>query len=181
MRRPARHGDLKETAVANTQLTLRRPRVIRNVAGLPVALLAFCLLAVVPGPALGEVDSLRWFRTYNAPGGYAVGGVDLVPLSFRDGLRTRRIRMGNEVPRNAEILAAFVLWEAMWKGSAQGVDKLRRQEQLRGLPVRAMKSSTQQLTPGCRGTGKGVSNSITRADVPRLLPLQLDENNRPTV
>ena len=54
------------------------------------------------------------------------------------------------------------------------------QVQFRGFPVSGIKSSTQRLTPGCRGIGDGERISIMRADVLHLLPLQLDENKNPT-
>ena len=146
-RRRARRQAVKETVVANCQLTVRGPRAIRNVARIPVALLAFCLIAVLPGSAMAE-DALPWFHTYNVPGGYAVGGVDIVPLSFRDGLRTRRIAMGNQLPANAEILAAFLYWETMWSGPDAELNRLRGQVKFRGFPVSAIKSSTRATHPG---------------------------------
>jgi hypothetical protein len=146
---------------------------------MPLALLVFSLLAVLPGSVAAE-GALPWFHTYNVPGGYAVGGVDLVPLSFKDGLRTRRILMGKQLPPNAEILAAFLYWETMWKGPDEELQALRRQVKFRGFPVSGIKSSTQPLTPGCRGIGDGERISIMRADVLHLLPLQMDENNKPT-
>jgi hypothetical protein len=142
--------------------------------------LALALMAGLPGAVAAEETTFRWFHTYNIPGNYAVGGVDLKPLSFRNGLRTRRIVMGNQVPANAEILAAFLYWETMWRGQESVLDDLRGKVKFRGEPVTAIKSTTKPLTPGCRGVGNGEWISMLRADVLRLLPMQLDENGAPT-
>jgi hypothetical protein len=142
--------------------------------------LAVALIAGQPGVSEATGNKFRWFHTYNVPGGYAVGGVDLVPRSFANGLRTRRIAMGNQLPANAEILAAFLYWETMWRGPDSVLEDLRGQVKFRGQPVTAIKSSTQRLTPGCRALGNGEWISIMRADVLRLLPPQLDENREPT-
>jgi hypothetical protein len=169
----------KETDVAASCSTSRRTAV-RTGARLLIAVFVFALIAGHPGVSEASGDQLTWFHTYTIPGGYAVGGVDLVPLSFGNGLRTRRIAMGNQIPANAEILAAFLYWETMWRGPDTVLDDLRGQVKFRGEPVTAIKSSTQRLTPGCRAIGNGEWLSIMRADVLRLLPSQLDENGEPT-
>jgi hypothetical protein len=142
------------------------------------------VLSAVSAAAQQQPPALTWFHTYNIPGNYAVGGVDLVPLSFKNGLRTRKILMGNQIPPNAEILAAFLYWETMWRGSNVGtnrpIDALNDKVQFRGQRVTAIKTTTALATPGCRAIGNAEWMSIMRADVLRLLPLQLDENGQPT-
>jgi hypothetical protein len=139
------------------------------------------MLGLIVTPHLAHAqNALPWFHTYTVPGNYAVGGVDLVPLTFKNGLRTRKILMGNQVPANAEILAAFLYWETMWRGDDEVLEQLRGQVQFRGEKVTAIKSTTQPLTAGCRAIGNGEWMSIMRADVLRLLPLQLDDNGKPT-
>jgi hypothetical protein len=169
----------KETVVAICNSSAHRPEVVRRITSIVSLLLALGLLAVFPGVSAAQ-DALPWFHTYTVPGNYAVGGVDLVPTSFRNGVRTRKIAMGNQVPANAEILAAFLYWETMWRGQPSVLDQLRGQVKFRGEPVTAIKSSTQSLTPGCRAIGNGEWISMMRADVLRLLPPQLDETGRPT-
>jgi len=140
------------------------------------------LIFISAGSVAGQQQqpALTWFHTYTIPGNYAVGGVDLVPLSFKNGLRTRKILMGNQVPANAEILAAFLYWETMWRGQENAVDPLNDQVKFRGQRVTAIKSTRQPVTPGCRAIGDAEWMGIMRADVLRLLPLQLDDKGEPT-
>ena len=154
----------------------------REAARTRIVLLAVSLivLSAVSAAAQPQPPALTWLHTYNVPGNYAVGGVDLVPLSFKNGLRTRKILMGNQVPANAEILAAFLYWETMWRGGPNGVDPLNDQVKFRGQRVTAIKSTRTPATPGCRAIGNAEWMGIMRADVLRLLPLQLDENGQPT-
>ena len=148
---------------------------------LRLALLAVSLIFISAGSAAAQQQpALTWFHTYTIPGNYAVGGVDLVPLNFKNGLRTRKILMGNQVPANAEILAAFLYWETMWRGQENAVDPLNDQVKFRGQRVTAIKSTKQPVTPGCRAIGNAEWMGIMRADVLRLLPLQLDDNGAPT-
>ena len=160
----------------------RRCGLAREAARIRIALLAVSLLifSAASAAAQSAQNALPWFHTYTVPGNYAVGGVDLVPLSFKDGVRTRKILMGSQVPPNAEILAAFLYWESMWSGQPSALTALNRQVKFRGQPVTAIKHTDQPLTPGCRAIGNGQSISMMRADVLRLLPLQLDENGKPT-
>lgn len=144
-----------------------------------LSLLAAAFACVLPATARAA-DALPWFHTYTLPGNYAVGGVDLVTVSSGNGLRTRRILMGSQLPPNAEIVAAFLYWETVWSGSDATLEQLRRQVRFRGQPVTAIKSSTQPLTAQCRANGNGQWLSMMRADVLRLLPLQLDANGQPT-
>ena len=66
-----------------------------------VLLLIAATLGFVSPTTARAADALPWFHTYTLPGNYAVGGVDLVTVSSGDGLRTRRILMGNPLPPNA--------------------------------------------------------------------------------
>ncbi len=143
------------------------------------ALLAMTLILLSAGTSAAQ-GTFSWFHTYTTPGNYVVGGVDLVPLSFKNGLRTRKILMGNQVPPNAEILAAFLYWETIWRGPDTVLDQLRGQVKFRGQPVTGIKSSTQPISAACRVPGNGERISMMRADVLRLLPLQLDVNGEPT-
>jgi hypothetical protein len=153
--------------------------VIRRAIALTLLTVSFgCLFPA----AARAADALPWFHTYTVPGNYAVGGVDLVPLNFGNGVRTRRIVMGNQVPANAKSLAAYLLWETMWSGVDPAVDdtdlaQLRGLVTFRGQPVTGIKSSTLPLSFQCRGIGNGQWISMMKADVLRLLPKQLDQNN----
>lgn len=150
----------------------------RALATTPAALLALSLILFFPGSTQAQ-DALPWFHTYTVPGGYVVGGVDLVPVSFGNSLMTRKISMGG-VPANAEVLAAFLYWETVWSGPANALDALRGQVKFRGQAVTAVKSSSLPLTAGCRASGNGQTITMMRADVRRLLPFQMDENGEPT-
>jgi hypothetical protein len=44
-----------------------------------------------------------------------VGSIDPSSLSFVGGLRTRNLHVSG-VPANAEIIAAFLYWETIWRG-----------------------------------------------------------------
>jgi len=175
---------VKETRVAIFQSCSQMRGLVRTSIRMPIALLAVGLILLSAGSAAAQTPvqqaTLPWFHTYNIPGNYAVGGVDLVSLSLQNGLRTRKILMGNQVPANAEILAAFLYWETMWRGQPEVLEGLRGQVKFRGKEVTAIKSTTQPLTAGCRVNGNGEWLSIMRADVLRLLPLQLDENGSVT-
>ncbi|HEY6506453.1 MAG TPA: hypothetical protein VIY56_00485, partial [Vicinamibacterales bacterium] len=150
---------------------------VRRVFALALAIVG---CACVFPTAARAADALPWFHTYTVPGNYAVGGVDLVSLSSEGGLRTRKIVMGNQLPPNAEIIAAFLYWETMWSGADGVLQELRRQVKFRGQAVTAIKSSTQPLTAECRVGGNGQWISMMRADVLRHLPRQLDANGEPT-
>ena len=87
-------------------------------------LLAFLALVLTvvgqqSGRAQGEPqDALPFALSYTVTGDFAVGGVDLVPSSQTNGFQTGTIHIGGPgparvVPKNAEILAAFLYWETL--------------------------------------------------------------------
>lgn len=170
---------VKEMRVAICQSCSHRRGLGRTSVRIPIAVLAMGLILLSAGSSAAQ-ETLPWFHTYTIPGNYAVGGVDLVPLTFKNGLRTRKILMGNQIPANAEIIAAFLYWETMWRGQPGVLDTLRGQVKFRGQAVTGIKSTTQPATPGCRAIGNAEWMSVMRADVLRLLPLQLDQNGEPT-
>lgn len=171
---------VKEINVAIYQSCSHARRPVRASVRTHIALLAMSLILFSAGSSAAQETTLPWFHTYTIPGNYAVGGVDLVPLTFKNGLRTRKIVMGNQVPANAEILAAFLYWETMWRGQETVLEGLRGQVKFRGKAVTGIKTTTEPATPGCRAIGNGEWMSVMRADVLRLLPPQLDENGAPT-
>jgi hypothetical protein len=126
-------------------------------------------------------DALPFSKNYLITGNYVVGGVTMRPQSGGNGFVTDTIPMTG-VPANADILAAFLYWETIWTDVSQTTGA-----QFRGSPVTAVKKSSIVLNPNTApcwssGGGSGAPYTLTefRADVLRLLPVQLDANNKPT-
>ena len=141
----------------------------------------FLLGAVLfPCAALAQ-DALPFTQSYSITGNYVVGGVDLVPQSQANGFVTGTINMSG-VPPNADILAAYLYWETIWTQPSQADGAT-----FRGAAINAVAASSHQLTGAtapCMSSGGGAGGTYTmtmyRADVLRLLPLQLDEQGNPT-
>src|SRR5688572_10434979 len=138
-----------------------------------------CVLSI-PHAALAQ-DALPFTQSYSITGNYVVGGVDLAPQSQANGFVTGTINMTG-VPANADILAAYMYWETIWTQPEQAEGA-----RFRGSAVNAVASSSHQLsgaTAPCLSSGGGADGTYTmtmyRADVLRLLPLQLDEQGNPT-
>src|SRR5687767_3669210 len=138
-----------------------------------------CVLSF-PHPALAQ-DALPFTQSYSITGNYVVGGVDLAPQSQANGFVTGTINMTG-VPANADILAAYLYWETIWTQPEQAEGA-----RFRGSAVNAVAASSHQLTGAtapCLSSGGGAGGTYTmtmyRADVLRLLPLQLDEQGNPT-
>ena len=137
-----------------------------------------CLL--FPRMAMAQ-GALPLSQSYSVTGNYVVGGVDLAGKSQSKGFVTGTIQMSG-VPANADILAAYLYWETIWTDSAQ-----TNGAKFRGSPLNAVISSSRALTGATApclssGGGGGATYTMTmnRADVLRLLPLQLDEQGNPT-
>ncbi|MBZ5558861.1 MAG: hypothetical protein LAO77_16440 [Acidobacteriia bacterium] len=124
-------------------------------------------------------NALPFSKSFLVTGNYVVGGADFDNGS-RSGFVTGTIAMRG-VPANADILAAFLYWETLTnspnlKDQTDGV-------KFRGQPVTAVKASSLSPTPAtaaCFIPGPQPRMTMFRADVLRLLPLQLDTNGQPT-
>lgn len=156
---------------------------VRPLSALFTALLSLALLVLVAqqsGRAQGEVEALSFATSYTVTGNYVVAGVDLAPASATGGFVTGTIPVSG-VPAHAEIVAAFLYWETLSTDDAQLAGA-----QFRGQPLTVVKTSRQRLDStqaACWSSG-GAPGAYTmtmhRADVRRLLPVQLDTNGVPT-
>ena len=149
-----------------------------------LAILALLLgvLAQESGKAADDLtDALPYSLSYTVTGDYAVGSVDLLPSPNTGGFQTGTIHMGTAtervVPKNAEILAAFLYWETLAETEADLEGVL-----FRGTPVSFVRTLSQELTGVFAPCWSNSGNTLyaMRADVLSLLPPQLDENGNPT-
>jgi hypothetical protein len=126
-------------------------------------------------------DALPYSLSYTVTGDYATGFVDFLPSPHTGGFQTDTIRMSG-VPKNAEILAAFLYWET--------VDETRDDAHLsevysgvlfRGSPVSFVRAIPQKLEGVYAPCWSHAGNTLysMRADVLSLLPAQLDQNGNP--
>jgi hypothetical protein len=134
------------------------------------------------GRALGDpADALPYSLSYTVTGDFAIGGVDLLPQSHANGFQTGTINMGTAatrvVPKNAEILAAFLYWETL-ADTPEDLGGVR----FRGQPVSFVRTLEQELTGVFAPCWSRSGNTLysMRADVLSLLPAQLDEAGNPT-
>ena len=68
------------------------------------------LIGFLSSPLHGQAaDSIKFFKNYFVTGDYVTGYVDLKPQQAVNGLVTGNIPMGNAVPQDADILAAFFI------------------------------------------------------------------------
>jgi hypothetical protein len=126
-------------------------------------------------------DALPFTRSYFVTGNYVVGGVDLLPASQTGGFITATIPMSG-VPANADILAAFLYWETISTPDFDISGAL-----FRGQPMKIEQSAAMLPDPTAApcwssGGGSGAQYQLTmhRADVRRLLPVQLDAQGNKT-
>ena len=126
-------------------------------------------------------DALPLTRSYFVTGNYVVGGVDLLPASQSGGFITGTIPMSG-VPANADILAAFLYWETI-----STVDSSMSGALFRGQPMKIEQSAAMLPDPTTApcwssGGGSNAQYKLTthRADVRRLLPVQLDAQGNKT-
>jgi len=142
------------------------------------------LIAIIPAllllqgaPTVAQTpDALSFFKNYFITGDYTVGGVGLRNLGV-NGIATGSIPVTG-VPASADVLAAFLYWQVVTKGSA-GADAGNVGVTFRGYPLSA--AGTEPFgkvlgtgTPPCwsSGGGTGPSNGTNqtytyRADVLR--------------
>src|SRR5688572_17613472 len=150
--------------------------------GLAIIALLLGVLGQEAGNAADDLtDALPYSLSYTVTGDYAVGSVDLVPSPQTQGFQTGTIHMGTAtervVPKNAEILAAFLYWETVAETEADLGGVL-----FRGTPVSFVRTLAQPLTGVFAPCWSQSGNTLyaMRADVLSLLPPQLDESGNPT-
>ncbi len=159
-----------------------RPTRVRKI--LPAVLFVMLALLLVQSGGQAQApddDALPFTRSYFVTGNYVVGGVDLLPASQSGGFITGTIPMSG-VPANADILAAFLYWETISTPdfSISGVE-------FRGQPVEIEQFAALLPDPTsapCWSSGGGAMAqyklTMHRADVRRLLPVQLDAQGNKT-
>jgi len=147
------------------------------VAALSVSLMV--MSSQQPGQAQAA-DALPFSKGFLVTGNYVVGGVDLDPHAIDHGFITGTVPMSG-VPAGADVIAAYLYWETISTNVAQ-VNGAR----FRGSPVTVVKASSTPLKPSTSacwssGGGGGASYTMTmyRADVLRLLPVQLGADGQP--
>jgi len=142
-------------------------------------LVAFCCVVLVPASAFAQ-DQLRYSKSYTVVGDYAAAGVDVRPSTAVNGFVKGTISM-NGVPKNADIVAAFLYWETVAQtGATVPLAKFR------GNTLSYARETSQQVDPSaaaCFASGSGTGPytvHMFEADVLHYLPPQLDENGIPT-
>jgi hypothetical protein len=146
------------------------------------------LLTLCAESATAQIGSggLPYSRGYLLTGNYVVGSVDLVEKTHpvNGGFSTGAITIDG-IPRDAEIVAAYLYWETITPSSqlslASGV-KFRGTEILLN-DLAAVKKSSRPLTgssTSCWSSGTPLTVTHFRADVLRLLPIRLDKDDLPT-
>jgi hypothetical protein len=140
---------------------------------------ALCCVLLVPIAAAAQ-DKLTFSKSYTVVGDYVAAGIDVSPNSAQGGFVNGTIAI-NGVPKNADIVAAFLYWETVTLSSASAP-----LAQFRGNTLKYAREVSQQVDPSaasCFASGGGTGPYTVRmfqADVLHYLPPQLDENGIPT-
>jgi VCBS repeat-containing protein len=131
--------------------------------------------ADVPVP-LGP-SPLPYTSSYLVTGDFASTTLDLVQTS------TGKLKMSG-VPKDADILAAFMYVEAIHQRSRDPRDVLAgatfRNQPLNSVRVKSTSKDLTGPTTACYSSNTPLAMTIYRADVLKLLPRQLDKSGKPT-
>ena len=166
-------------AFKRTRVTPSARSALRAALWLPL-MLGLSGAFIVRGAAAPN-ESLPFATSYTIPGGYQVGGVDLLPGAASGGFVTGTIPM-SDVPANADIIAAFLLWETIYDGPGPAVGAVAGKFRGNDITVEWTNSINSQdiqasFAP-CWTSGGGGGASYTlavhRADVLQFLPAQPD-------
>ena len=144
--------------------------------------LGFVLILTQTGQGhLGPEEPLNFFKNYFVTGDYVVGGVDLEPVSGKQGFLRGTIPMSG-VPDDAEILAAFLYWKMI----VTGFDPV--EDILVGSKFRDVDISTfakligeEVLSPAtapCWSSEWRIECNVHTQDVPRRRPSALADRRR---
>jgi hypothetical protein len=165
------------------------------------ALLAAAIALLLPntGSHAQGTDALPYSKGFLVTGNYVVGGIDLHPQINApvNGFATGEIHIGNVapnpetgepgniVPAGADIVAAFLYWEAVHPTLGEDVPSPVEGVKFRNSPISptAIKGTSLPLSGNlatCWGAAGGAGASVTmfRADVLHLLPKQYDAQNK---
>jgi hypothetical protein len=155
-----------------------------------VVLAAVLVLPVAQAPAHAQnADaSLSYSAGYLITGNYVDGAVDLTSQANppdADGFSTGTIHISG-VPTDAEILAAYVFFEAI----TPTADLSQARVKFRGQEIDLDDKATAKKAPQdlnalntaapCWSSGTPLTMTHFRIDVLRLLPVRLDKNGKPT-
>jgi len=150
------------------------------------------LMAQQTGQAQQGTDALPYADGFSVTGNFVVSSVDLtnsVNPSAVDPILGIKFSTGtlvtSGVPANADILAAYLYWETI---HLTGATNIEAGVEFDGKSVNTPNIDLVKSGPVVLGTGapcySAGNNSLTmtmlKADVLRLLPLQLDVNGVPT-
>lgn len=158
--------------------------------------LAFSFAQLKSHAASDETD-LPYARGYLLTGNYVASGIDLsenVNPVDQEGFSTGTIHITkcnpptvvfNCVPADADIVAAYMYWEAIVSESnlAQAAGVRFRGEDILLNDLAGVKASWADLagsTSSCWSSGSPLKMVHFRADVLRFLPIRLDKDNKPT-
>jgi hypothetical protein len=181
----------------------KAPRVaalqLRRISTAALVAVGFALVAQTSGRAQVTYDCdlskdadqcLTYSRAFLVPGDYIAAGVDLDDSTISGGVATGTIGITG-VPPDADIVGAYLYWEAITPLDSEGNVDL---SQYTGVKFRdigidlgptnvAVKRSTQALTgstSSCWSQGTPVAMSMFRVDVLHFLPMRLDSEGNPT-
>ena len=156
----------------------------------PVCLSALSLLllaAQLPGQAQSSPpDALPFFKNYFVTGDYSVGSIDLTNPAggFATGDIHFNDAIGNTVPANADILAAFLYWEMITLQPAPPnlAGAQFRDEDISAIakqlgPAKLLTKETSPCWAG--GSGDVFELRAYRVDVLRFLHVPSDVNGKP--
>jgi hypothetical protein len=155
---------------------------MRAVVWLPL-LLAVSGVFVLKGAAASN-ESLPFVTSYTVTGGYEVGGVDLAPGAATNGFVAGTIPMSG-IPANADIVAAFLLWETIYAGPAPAVGSVAGEFRGNDITIEWTSSVSSQdiqaaFAPCWTSGGSNYTLAMHRADVLQYLPAQPDVNGGST-
>src|SRR5687767_12887493 len=176
-------AELRERLMsARRARTLNRARRASAPSTSRVLIVAIILMLAIVGQRSGRAaditdDALPFSLSYTVTGDYAVGSVDLLPSAQTEGFQTGTIRIGTGtepgrvVPKNAEILAAFLYWETLSETVAGTEGVL-----FNGQPVSFVRTAARTLDGVFAPCWSRSGNTLfaQRADVLSLLPIQFD-------
>ena len=177
----------------SASLQLRKLAVSTFLAVALVLLFAETGGQAAPGDA---VNTLPYSKGFLVTGNYVVGGIDLNEESHPivNGFSEGTIAMGDQIPANADVIAAYLFWETITVADDPLTTNVNESlQQASGVKFRGndvdvadvwtVKRTFQPLTGStapCWSSGVPLVMNMFRADVLRFLPMQLDKDDYET-
>jgi hypothetical protein len=177
-------GDVntRRNALPPSSHLAKKRRVARLALWMPFLL---CLSgAFVMKGAAAPNESLPFATSYTVTGDYVVGGVDLLPQQAVNGFVQGEIPITG-VPANADIVAAYLLWETIYSGPAPAVGTVGAQFRGNDITIEWTNSVdstdiSSAFAPCWTSGGSNYTLAMHRADVLQFLPPQPDTNGGAT-